>query len=240
MSAAPARASYRLTVLSRLQARCARRLLLFLGTVVFRLKFEFQGLEHLPRGEPLLIAGAPHRNWIDPFLIVMALPTVPRIYFLGSAEGMFNKWWKRAVIRLLGGVVPVSTQGHLNRQGLETALAILGDGNHLGIFPEGWDQETKPPAEVQPVQRGVGFLAAHSGRRVLPFGLAGTQELWRGKTLRLRLGPPLPALDGGASRVDEVAYLGRLREALIGVLPPLPPEPVDGSKPWPWLTRLLY
>lgn len=231
---------FHLTPLLWLQAHLTRGLLLLLGRVVFGLKFEFRGLERAPRGEPLLVAGAPHRNWIDPFLIVMALPAVPRVYFLGSAEGMFNKWWKRLVIAILGGAVPVSTARQLNREALQTALDLLAADNHLGLFPEGWGQEQQPPDEVQPIQRGVAFLAARSGRRILPVGLAGTQELWRGKTLRVCIGAPLPGLPPKPARADEQALLDQLRTSLRSLQPPLPPEPLDGRKPWPWLTRLLY
>jgi 1-acyl-sn-glycerol-3-phosphate acyltransferase len=225
---------------SRIQARLARRLLLVLGRGLFRLHFQFRGLENVPSGEPLIVAAAPHRNWIDPFLIVLALPPQPRIYFLGSAEGMFDTWWKRAVLAALGGVVPVSTAGQLNRQALDLSLEILAADYRLGLMPEGWGQEARPATEIQPIRRGVAFLSEHSGRRVLPVGLAGTQELWRGKTLHLQVGPPLPALAAGATRAQQNAYAAELEQSLCRILPPQPPEPEDGRKPWPWLTRLLY
>ena len=231
---------FRPTPLLRLQARVTRGLLFFIGRTVFGLRLEFRGLERAPRGETLIVAGAPHRNWIDPFLIVMALPAAPRVYFLGSAEGMFNRWWKRLVIVLLGGVVPVSTSGQLNREALQTALDVLVADNHLGLFPEGWGQEHQPPDEIQPIQRGVAFLAARSGRRILPVALAGTRELWRGKTLRLCVGAPLDGLPPKPERADEQALVERLGASLRSLQPPLPPEPPDGRKPWPWLTRLLY
>jgi 1-acyl-sn-glycerol-3-phosphate acyltransferase len=215
-------------------------LLLVLGRGLFRLRFENEGLQYVPRGEPLIVAAAPHRNWIDPFLVVMALPPEPRIVYLGSAEGMFSTWWKRLVLVVIGGVVPVSTTGQLNRHALDTSLAILAQGRSLGLMPEGWDQEGEPPDVVQPIKRGVVFLASHSGRRVLPIGLAGTQELWRGKTLRLRVAPPLDPPPSGADRATETAFVEQLTRALVEALPPLPPEPTNGRKPWPWLTRLLY
>jgi hypothetical protein len=83
-------------------------------------------------------------------------------------------------------------------------------------------------------------LAERSQRRVLPVGLAGTQELWRGKTLRLRIGAPLDPPPLGAPRAEEQAFADRLTAALVAVLPPLPLGSANGKKPWPWLTRLLY
>ena len=47
---------------------------------------EVEGLELVPRGEPLIVAAAPHRNWIDPFLILQVLPPLPRTYFLAAAD----------------------------------------------------------------------------------------------------------------------------------------------------------
>ena len=93
-------------------------------------------------------------------------------------------------------MVPVSTRGQLNRDGLELALGILERGNRVGIFPEGWG--AKPDPEIMPLKRGVAFISQHSGRRVLPVALAGTTDLWRGKTLRVRIAPPLDALAAGS------------------------------------------
>jgi 1-acyl-sn-glycerol-3-phosphate acyltransferase len=222
------------------QIKFTRGLLFLLGPGLFQLRLEFEGLELVPPDEPLIVAAAPHRNWIDPFLIVMALPSRPRIYFLGSGEGMFNRWWKRLIIRAVGGVVPVSTVGQLNREGLQMSLAILAASRNLGLMPEGWDQESQPPDQIAPIKRGVAFLAERSQRRVLPVGLAGTRELWRGKTLRLRVGAPLDPPPSDAPRAEEEAFAARLTAALRAALPPLPPEPADGKKPWRWLTRLLY
>jgi 1-acyl-sn-glycerol-3-phosphate acyltransferase len=225
--------------LTRLRARFGRRLLSLIGRGLFRFRFQFTGLEHVPPDESLIVAAAPHRGWIDPFLIIMALPPAPRLYFLGSAEAMFNRWLKRAILWLMGGVVPVSTLGQLNREGIETSLDILAAGNRLGIFPEGWGQFTASPTEIQPVKRGVAFLGERSRCRVLPIGLAGTQELWRGKTLRLRVGPPLEPLASDASRAEQQTYADRIVAAIVDVMPPLPPEPIDGKKPWRWLSKFL-
>jgi 1-acyl-sn-glycerol-3-phosphate acyltransferase len=140
------------------------------------------------------------------------------------------------VLTIAGGMVPVATTGQLNREGLALALAILAQGNRVGIFPEGWG--AKPDPEIMPLKRGVAFLSEHSGRRVLPVGLAGTTELWRGKTLRVRIGPPLSALEPGADHHAEQAYVDRLRAVLQEVAPAPPPEPADGQKRWRWLTHL--
>jgi 1-acyl-sn-glycerol-3-phosphate acyltransferase len=48
--------------LGALQARIVRRLILLVGKGLFRFKIEVEGLEPVPRGEPLIVAAAPHRS----------------------------------------------------------------------------------------------------------------------------------------------------------------------------------
>jgi 1-acyl-sn-glycerol-3-phosphate acyltransferase len=228
---------FRPTWWSALQARRIKLWLALVGKGLLRLNIEVEGLELVPRGEPLIVAAAPHRNWIDPFLILQALPPLPRTYFLAAADTTGNRWWKRVLIDIAGGMVPVATKGQLNRDGLALALAILEHGNRVGIFPEGWGP--KPDPEIMPLKRGVAFISQHSGCRVLPVALAGTTELWRGKTLRIRIAPPVDALPTGANRHEEQTYVDGLRAVLQDILPPEPPEPADGKKPWRWLTRAL-
>jgi 1-acyl-sn-glycerol-3-phosphate acyltransferase len=90
-----------------------------------------------------------------------------------------------------------------------------------------------------PLKRGVAFISEHSGRRVLPVALAGATELWRGKTLRVRIAPPLDALPPGADRNEEQVFVDHLRTVLEAAKPAEPPEPADGKKPWRWMTRML-
>lgn len=227
---------FRPTLWSALQARRIKLWLALVGRGLFQFRIEVEGLEHIPRGEPLIIAAAPHRNWIDPLLLLTVLPPLPRTYFLAAVGLPGDRWWKRLVLNTAGGMVPVATTGQLNREGLALALAILAQGNRVGIFAEGWGP--KPDPEIMPLRRGVAFLSEHSGRRVLPVALAGTIELWRGKTLRVRIAPPLAALEPGADRHKEQAYVDRLRAVLQEIVPAPPAEPVDGQKHWRWLTRL--
>jgi 1-acyl-sn-glycerol-3-phosphate acyltransferase len=228
---------FRPTICSALQARRIKLWLTLVGKGFLRFNIEVEGVELVPRGEPLIVAAAPHRNWIDPFLILQVLPPLPRTYFLAAADAAGNRWWKRISVELAGGMVPVATRGQLNRDGLELALGILERGNRVGIFPEGWG--AIPDPDILPLKRGVAFISQHSGRRVLPVALAGTTDLWRGKTLRVRIAPPLDALPLEANRLEEQAYVDALRAVLQEAMPREPEEPLSGRKPWRWLTRVL-
>lgn len=240
--AKPARAlgpadRFRPNLLSALQARRIKLWLTLVGKGLFRFKVEVTGLEHVPPGEPLIVAAAPHRSWSDPFLLLVALPALPRLYFIAAADTPENRWWKRLAIEIAGGMVPVSSRGKLNRDSLELSLAILASGNRVGIFPEGWGP--KPDPEILPLKRGVAFLSEHSGCRVLPVGLSGNLELWRGATLRVQIALPMDALPPGSDRNAEQAFVDRLRAVLVANVPPAPPPPTDGRKPWRWLTQMI-
>ncbi len=50
---------------------------------VFRFRIQTSGQEHLPRGGYLLI-GAAHRGWMDPFVVMHALPVQPRCLVPGQ------------------------------------------------------------------------------------------------------------------------------------------------------------
>jgi 1-acyl-sn-glycerol-3-phosphate acyltransferase len=205
---------------------------------IFRFRIEISGREHVPAGEPVIVAGGPHRNWIDGFLILIAMPPEPRVVFLGT-ENVFNSPQRRALIALVGGVHPVSTTSAHNREVLETALEVLARGDRLGIFPEGWLHLDDPLREIGELQRGLAYIAQRSGRRVLPLAIAGSKPLWRGKTLRVRIGPPLDPPPPTARKAEQEAWSEEVRAVLRDLLPPDPPTIPIYDRRWTWLTNWL-
>ena len=211
----------------------------FLRQRVCDLPLTVHGLEQVPRGEPLIVAAGPHRNGMDAFLLFHALPIEPRLYFLGSREAVARRPLSRLAIDLFGGMVPVATEGQLNREALEIALAILADGASLGIFPEGADLPNLPDDRLGPIKRGVAFLALRSGRRVLPVGLPNSRELWRGRSLEISIGPPLQLPTDGNSREREATLVTDLVQALERLRPPAGIAPPLQARQWRWLSHLV-
>ena len=221
-----------------LQARFTTSGVRFIGTRLFGFRIEVSGRENVRAGEPLIVAGGPHRNWVDGFLLLVALPPQPRLVFLAS-ENVSDRWWKRVLVRLAGGFESVSTTSVLNRDALEAALLVLARGDRLGIFPEGWDHLEGPMREIGPFRRGLAFVAQQSGRCVLPVALAGSKPLWRGKRLQVRIGTPLdpPPMDAGKGA--QQAWSDELRATLQELIPPEPPDIPLERRRWPWLTDLF-
>lgn len=224
--------------IASLQARFVAGGVRFVAGRVFGLRVEVGGRELVPPGEPVIVAGAPHRNWPDGFLLLIALPAEPRLVFLVS-ENAFKRGWRRALLRLVGGLEPVSASSALNREALTAALAILARAERLGIFPEGWDHLDGSVRDVGAFRRGVAFLAQASGRRVLPVALAGSKPLWRGRTLRVRIGSPLDPPPATAGKTEQQAWSEGLRAALQALLPPEPIEIPAAQREWTWLTDLF-
>jgi 1-acyl-sn-glycerol-3-phosphate acyltransferase len=210
----------------------------FIGTRLFGFRIEISGREHVPPDQPLIVAGGPHRNWVDGFLLLVALPPRPRLVFLAT-ENVSNRWWKRLLVHLAGGFEPVSTTSVLNREVLEAALLVLARGDRLGIFPEGWDHLAGPLREIGAFRRGLAFVAQQSGRCVLPVALAGSKPLWRGKTLRVRIGPPLDPPPMEAGKAAQQTWSDALRASLQELIPPEPPEIPLARRRWTWLTDLF-
>ena len=210
----------------------------FIGTRLFGFRIEVSGRENVPAGQPLIVAGGPHRNWVDGFLLLVALPPQPRLVFLAS-ENVSDRGWKRLLVRLAGGFQPVSTTSTLNREALDAALLVLARGDQLGIFPEGWDHLDGPLREIGPLRRGLAFVAQQSGRCVLPVALAGSKPLWRGKTLRVRIGTPLDPPPMDARKSEQEIWSDELRATLEELIPPEPPEIPLERRRWLWLTDLF-
>lgn len=211
--------------------RAARLVVRLVLRTLFRLR-----LEGSPpaRGPYILVAN--HQGWSDAFVLIALLSAEPRVYFIGDRRAVTSAWWKRAVLRSLGVVVPVERDASSERAAVDASLRLLRGGAVLGIFAEG--RVSNAEASLAPFQRGVGYLAVKARASILPVWLRGTAELYLGRELvgtlgRLRPPPPGPPTKQVTS--DHAAQLHRDLEAIA-----VPwTEPVGVRKRWRWLTHLL-
>ena len=121
----------------------------------------------------------------------------------------------------------------------------------LAVFPE-----VGPPVplgEARPLGLGVAYIALRTGAPIIPLVLGGTDDLYRGRRLRVevlpavtaralgRLGPtdPLPAPWSSAERSLARAITERLREltapAVLAAHRATEPRP-GVHRRWHWLT----
>ena len=157
-----------------------------------------RGLLHLPRDASgrlvggYVLAGVPHRTWIDPFLPWGWLPAEPRLAFFGDARTIARSPLRRFVVRRVGGILPIPSHGgpRAFATHLEGAAEVLRAGMVFLLFPE-----YGPPSPIEasrPIAAGLGYVALRSGAPIVPLVIGGSHELFWGRTIVLRV---LPALD---------------------------------------------
>ncbi len=215
--------------------RLLRMLVRFILFVVFRFQIRIEGREHLPTGGYLLVAAA-HRGWIDPFVVIHALPVEPRAWFLGSGPSTFTSRWRESLIRRLGGLLPVWRGGVGVEQHVASARAVIGNGGVFVQMPEG--TVSGPPGRLGPFRVGWAVIALRTDAPIVPLAMAGTDELYLGRRLASRVLPAtsvraLAGLEIGASvpapgSREELVVARRMSEALAAILAPA----VEALHPW--------
>lgn len=204
-----------------------------------------------PAGGYLLVA-AIHRGWMDPFLILDALPLEPRAWFLGSGPSAFDRRWKEWLLRRIGGIVPVWRGGIGIETHVAAARAVLERGGVFVLVPEGG--VGGPPDRLAPFRLGTAIIALRTGAPIVPFVMVGGEELYLGKRFATRRLPPTSArrlLEGewdGTPPTEgsraELALAQRLTDRLAALLGPeverLHPRTVDPPERPRRLRRLTW
>jgi hypothetical protein len=218
--------------------RALRLLARFILFALFRFRVTTSGQELLPRGGYLLI-GAAHRGWMDPFVVMHALPVQPRAWFLGSGPSTFTSPWRERLIHRLGGLLPVWRGGVGVEPHVASARAVLANRAVFVQMPEG--TVSGPPGRIGPFRNGAALIALRTGAPVVPLAIAGTEELYIGRRMATRVLPPTSARelmgDGWDGTLPEAGSREELQlaravtacfEALLGpVVEELQPGTVD-------------
>ncbi len=220
---------------------------------LFRFRIRAEGRERIPLTGGYLLIGAIHRGWMDPFLVLHALPAAPRVWFLGSGPSAFDRRWKEWALRRLGGMLPVWRGGVGVEQHVATARAVLAAGGVFVLFPEGG--VAGPPDRPSTFRLGAALIALRTGAPLLPFAMAGSGELYRGKRLASRVLPLTSVAEllgeawdgtlppaGTRAELELARTLTARLEALLGEpVAELYPETVDrpGRRRWARLTWLF-
>jgi 1-acyl-sn-glycerol-3-phosphate acyltransferase len=215
--------------------RVVRLLARFILFGLSRIRIRTAGQEHLPKGGYLLVAAA-HRGWMDPFVVIHAIPTEPRAWFLGSGPSTFTTRWRERLIHRLGGLLPVWRGGVGIEQHIASARAVIANGAVFAQMPEG--TVSGPPGRIGAFRTGWAVIALRTDAPIVPLAVAGTEELYLGRRLASRVlpvtsvralaglapGEPFPA---EGSR-EELAVARRMSEALAALLGPA----VEELHPW--------
>jgi glycerol-3-phosphate dehydrogenase (NAD(P)+) len=197
--------------------------------VYFRLRR--RGVEHVPDGGVILASN--HRSFLDPFAIGCCIGRP--IYFVAKRE-LFKNPLLGWLLNCLGAF-PVR-RGASDEESMATALALLGRGQAVVIFPEGTRIRTGSLARPK---RGVGRLALQSGKPVVPIAVTNSERVrsgWRIKPVKvhIRFGPPLtfprveePSRFLAGEVTERIWPCVELQWEWLGGLPPLRTAAVVGA-----------
>jgi 1-acyl-sn-glycerol-3-phosphate acyltransferase len=193
--------------------------LLALALVRGVMRPNFQGLQHLPRSGPALIA-TNHLGDADVALILAALPRPAEA--LGKIDLLteYPLIWK---LMDWYGMIWVH-RGRVDRRALACAVEALHDGRYVVIAPEG---RYTLASGLEKGGFGAAYVALHAGVDVIPMALTGTQNanvyghLRRLKrpTVSLAAGEPLH-FAGDDSRGSLRDATKQIMDAIARLLPP--------------------
>lgn len=158
---------------------------------LFRMRIETSGQEHLPRRGGYLLIAAAHRGWIDPFVVLHALPVEPRVWFLGSGPSTFTSRSRERFIHRLGGLLPVWRGGVGIDTHVASARAVIANGGVFAQMPEG--TVSGPAGRIGPFRNGAALIALRTGAPIVPLAMAGTEELYLGRRMASRVLAPTSA-----------------------------------------------
>lgn len=219
------------------------RLAFFLGRLLLfglcRFRIDVGGQALLPRTGGYTVVAAAHRGWIDPIVLLHALPIAPRVWFLGSGPSAFGAPWREALLRRLGGLLPVWRGGVGIEVHVRAARAVLANGGVFAQMPEG--TVSGPAGRIGPFRIGAALIALRTDTPIVLVAIAGTEELYIGRRMAVRilspvtvaglLGPGwdgvLPA-EGSRAELDLARTLtDRFAERLGPVVEELHPGTID-------------
>ena len=168
------------------------------------------GREHLAALDgPSLIAPT-HASHFDFSAIRLALgPRHRRRVTAAAAADYFatkrSRWFAAAWL----GAFAFNRTGR-GADSIAAAEGLLAAGWHVVLFPEGTRTMT---GDINPFQPGIGLLARHTGRQVLPVRIVGIRQVLpkgaarpRRHPVEVRIGAPIRALPGEDAR----AFTARL------------------------------
>ena len=185
-----------------------------------------EGLEHLPRSGPGLVA-CNHISYLDPLAnayVVTLAGRRPR--FLAKQE-LFDNPFLGTVLRG-AGQIPVR-RGTGDPTALDAAASALRSGEVVLIYPEG--TVTKNP-DFSPMEArtGVARLSLDTEVAVTPLAIWGGQHVWQksgrgslkfGRPIWVKAGPPFDPFEGIAdrgSRPSVRAATDRVMDVLGGLV----------------------
>ncbi|GAA3899143.1 1-acyl-sn-glycerol-3-phosphate acyltransferase [Microbacterium invictum] len=143
-----------------------------LARLIYRPHIE--GRQNIPRTGPVILASN-HLSFIDSFVIPTFAPRP--VYYLAKSSyfdgtGVIG-WLSRQFFTALGATPVQRGAGQAAMDALEQQKRLLESDRAIALYPEG---TRSLDGRLYKGRTGVAFLALQTGAKVVPVGLAGTNE----------------------------------------------------------------
>jgi 1-acyl-sn-glycerol-3-phosphate acyltransferase len=168
---------------------------------------ELSGVERIPSSGPAILV-ANHESLFDPWILALATPRPVR--YMAKSE----LWQHRVVGAAMEsfGAFPVE-RGSGDATAMSRAAQLLGEGQVLGLFPQGTSKLRAP----RRYHRGAARLALTTGAPLLPVTLIGTRGKpwpWRRTQTRVVVGDPIEVERGRPTVAAARALTMQLQECI--------------------------
>ena len=215
-------------------------------------RIDVEGMASLPRpdggvpGAGCVVAVAPHRAWVEPFLLLSAWPAdAARLVWLADGRTVTGSWWRRRLLPRIG-IIPIAGGLRDLRTYVDLAAIALDAGAALVVFPE-----VGPPSaadRTRHISPGFAYIAGGASASVVPVVIGGTHRIVRGSSFSVAA---LDALEVATTAADAFTPASRERahavahrcEEVINAALPAHTARADACAPrrerWPWLARLF-
>ncbi len=110
------------------------------------------------------------------------------VYSMARRDTVFNRGWKRAIVRRVGVFAIAPHEGELDLMGLASVYHVLSRGGRVLIFPEGRYSRGR---RLRPLKKGIGHFALQAGVPIVPVAIDGAARLRPGARVTISMGTPV-------------------------------------------------
>jgi 1-acyl-sn-glycerol-3-phosphate acyltransferase len=160
-----------------------------------------------------------HPSWIDPFILMTALPLRPRLYFFGPKEEDMTVGGRNRLMHWTGSAVSFKPGKNDLLETTRRVATVLESGGVLAIAGEGRIHARE--RDILPLEDGPAYFALRSEVPLIPIAITGNSWLhFRGR-IRVHVGEPF-AVTGKPTKEAIVELTGQLHATLRAMVRNVP------------------